>query len=502
MRTQTRALRNDEVHGLDSATQSVAAHGSRVDLQRVASLSQYLAYDLGASSGRAILGRLERGRMHVELLHRFETPLIEVDGHLYWDVDALWVDLEVGFERARARTDRVQSLSVDSWGVDYIPLDSAGHLVRRPYAYRDARTAGLMEEAARRVTRERVYAETGIQFMEINTLYQAMADVRDERPLIARTSTRLLIADYFNYRFSGIPLAEVSLASTTQLMRPGQRAWANSLMADLGVPVSGWPDIVPSATVLGPAKTTTDTMVVAGCSHDTACAVAATPAEHNSWAYISCGTWSLLGVELLEPVLTDKAREAGFTNEAGLDGTIRFLKNLTGLWILQECEREWREAGEAFDLETMLDEAAAHPGSPMVLDVNDPRLSRRGGMVETIGICCEERGIATPSSRAGLVRLILDSLADGHRRTLGELETVLGRRIDVLHMVGGGSRNTLLCQLTANRCGRAVVAGPAEATSLGNLLIQARAMGDLQGASIREIVRASTRLRRFDPAVR
>jgi rhamnulokinase len=465
--------------------------------------STYLAFDLGASSGRALLGRLEGGRISVEELHRFDTPLLERDGHLYWDVERLQGDLETGLALALERDGRLRSLSVDSWGVDYVPLDREGSPVRPPFAYRDPRTAGRITEAARIMPLERIYRHTGIQFLEINTLYQLLADRREEPELFDRTRNRLTIADYFNYRFSGRAVSEVSLASTTQLLDAETRDWSAPVLAAFEVPSDTMPEVVPSGTRLGPVRGAESVTVVAGCSHDTACAVAAVPAAPSGppWAYISSGTWSLVGVERAEPLLTDAARSAGMTNEAGLDGTVRFLRNMTGLWILQECERAWREVGIVVGYDELMEEAAAAPSPADCLDVDDPRFSLRGDMQETIGSYCRELGSRAPATRGELVRLVIESLAEGHRRIIRELERVIEERIEIIHLVGGGSRNAMLCQLTADRCGCRVVAGPAEATALGNLLVQARAMGDLPpDRPIRDVVRNSLSLQSYEPS--
>ena len=464
----------------------------------------YLAFDLGASSGRAMLGRFDGHRMQMEEVHRFPTPLLEEGERLYWDLDAIWPALQEGLRRAHEAAPRLRSLSVDSWGVDYVPLDGEGRPVRRAHCYRDPRTQGMLDKAVTRVPAGELYGTTGIQFIAINTLYQILADQEFTPDLFAQTANRLLVADYFNYRFSGRAAAEVSLASTTQLYDPQHKTWATGLMQRFGIPPQSWPEIVPSGTRLGQSKIqhpASKIEVVASCSHDTACAVAAVPAEEHGppWAYLSSGTWSLLGVELPEPMLTEAARQAGFTNEVGVGGTIRFLKNLTGLWVLQECEREWKDAGATFDYATLLREAEAAPPTDGFVDLNEARFGLRGDMQGKLAAYCREHGLAVPSSRGATVRLILESLAETYRQTLRVLEDLLGRRIEVLHVVGGGSRNALLCQWTADACCCRVVAGPAEATALGNLLVQVQAMDDLPpGVSIRDIVRNSSDLRVFD----
>lgn len=464
----------------------------------------YLALDLGASSGRAMLGRFDGRCMEMEEVHRFPTPLLEEGARLYWDLEAVWQDVRDSVRRACAAAPRLRSLSVDSWGVDYVPLDRAGRPVRNAYSYRDPRTQGMIEKAEARVPAADLYATTGIQFIALNTLYQVLADQDREPDLFAQTANRLLIADYFNYRFSGRAAAEVSLASTTQLLDARSRAWAAGLMQRFDISPTSWPEVVPSGTRLGPLIDDNQSAieVVAGCSHDTACAVAAVPAEEEEggWAYLSSGTWSLLGVELPEPVLTEAARQAGFTNEIGVGRTLRFLKNLTGLWVLQECEREWEAAGETVEYAALLAEAGAAAPSERFVDLNAAPFGLRGGMPHKLEDYCRTHGLAVPPTRGAMVRLILESLAEMYRQTLRVLEALLGRRIEVLHVVGGGARNALLCQWTADACRCRVVAGPAEATALGNLLVQAQAMGDLpKNVSIRDVVRQSSALRVYEP---
>ncbi|MFB6272041.1 MAG: rhamnulokinase family protein [Salinibacter sp.] len=473
----------------------------------VSSAPQYLAFDLGASSGRALLGTLRGSRLHVDEVHRFETPLVEERERLFWDLAVLEDEIDAGLRKALEETSDLQSLSVDSWAVDYVPLDAEGTPLRDPYCYRDPRGKDVMEETLDRLSRETIYSTTGIQFLPINTLYQVLADQRMEPDLVQHTALRLPIADYIHYRYSDQPVVERSMASTTQLLDVRRHVWATSLMEEVGIDPDTWPEIIPPATPLGPlshaarSPSGTPVEVVAGCTHDTACAVAAVPADEHGppWAYISCGTWSLLGVEREEPVLTDAACEASFTNELGLDGTVRFLKNLTGLWILQECERAWENQGQQFDHDTLQREAA-EAASLGTVDPNEPRFLERGQMPQKIRSYCEENDQPTPETRGEVVRLILESLAADYRDKLDQMEQLVGEQIEVVHLVGGGSRNELLCQWTADATGRRVVAGPAEATALGNLLIQARTMGGLpDGVSIRDIVRASTDLRTYEP---
>jgi rhamnulokinase len=469
------------------------------------STSQHLAFDLGASSGRALLGTLSGGRLETREVHRFQTPLVEEGERLFWDLEALEASVDAGLEAGLEAADALESVGVDSWAVDTVPLDAEGRPLRNPRSYRDPRTEAAMERALERVPPEEIYARTGIQLIRINTLYQVLADLEAEPDVVDETALRLFIADYFHYRMSGRPAAELSMASTSQLVDVETRDWDRGLMGRFDIDPGTWPEIVPPGTDLGPLAGAKGggadgPAVVAGCTHDTACAVAAVPAEPDTnWAYISCGTWSLVGTERREPVVTEAAREAGFTHEIGLDGTIRFLKNRTGLWVLQECRRIWEQRGNGADYETLEAEAAAASIEGTV-DLDDPRFLERGDMPARLAAYCREHGQAVPSTRGEFARLALWSLAADYRDTIEELERITGTPVDVVHVVGGGAKNELLCRWTARACGRPVVAGPAEATALGNLLIQARTTGGLPaGATVRDVVRASTSVRRYAP---
>ena len=461
----------------------------------------YLAFDLGASSSRAVLGTLDGDVMRLDEVHRFPTPIIETGDHLFWDLESIWDELQTGLRKARQEDASPRALSVDSWGVDYVPLDADGTPLRLPHCYRDPRTSGLMEKANAVLSAEKIYSYTGIQSLSFNTLYQLLADQRRDAGALAQVHQHLTIADYFNYRSCGRAVVEMSLASTTQLMDVHTRTWSDALMKAFGLDPAQWPQIVPSGTRLGPTLDAPEVEVIATCSHDTGSAVAATPAPHghDDWAYISCGTWSLLGVELAEPLLTAAARQAGFTNEAGLDGTIRFLKNLTGLWPLQECTRAWKETGP-IRWEELVAEARAACSRAAPIDLEDPRFLARGDMEQRLMETCREHGQPVPETRGELVRLILESITESYRRTLLDLERLTGRTPCVIHLFGGGAQNTLLCELTADACAKTVVAGPVEATALGNLLIQARTMGDLpERVTIRDVAARSSDLQTFVP---
>ena len=442
-------------------------------------------------------------------VHRFETPLVEEGGRLFWDLDAIWRELRVGLEKALAEAPDLQSLSVDSWAVDYVPLDDEGASLADPRSYRDERTKGWMERAFETVPAEDIFATTGIQFLPFNTLYQLLAEREQDAALFEKTCTRLTLADYFNHCFGGRAAIERSMASTTQLMDARSGAWAKDLMQQFGLSADAWPEVVPPGTKLGAMReeiqlqrshSHSPIQVIASLSHDTGCAVAAVPADESGppWAYVSSGTWSLLGAELEAPILTEAARKAGFTNEAGLDGTTRFLKNLTGLWALQECVREWREAGEETDYDQLFAEAEAHGPADTHIDLEDDRFLPRGGMEKRLTDYCRETGQLVPETRGALTRVILESIAESYRRALDRLGELTGTPVEVLHIVGGGGQNDLFCQLTADTTGCRVVAGPVEATALGNLLVQARAMGALpEGLSLREVAVRSSDLATF-----
>lgn len=462
----------------------------------------YLAFDLGASGSRAVLGTLIDGAMRLEDLHRFSTPILEQGDHLLWDLDVLWDELRTGLQKALDVAPDLRSLSVDSWAVDYVPLDAKGVPLRNPYCYRDSRTDGVMASAFETLPAETIYAYTGIQFLPFNTLYQILADVQRDPQALRRVRLHLTVADYFNYRFSGRGVIEVSMASTTQLMDVHTRQWSDPLMRAFGLEPDQWPLIVPSGTRLGPVLHAPSVTAVATCSHDTGSAVAAAPATEarGNWAYISCGTWSLLGVERQAPLVIDDAREAGFTHEAGIDGTIRLLRNLTGLWALQECAREWRDQGAPANWRSLEEEARAAAPYQAFIDLEDPRFLPRGGMEYRLRAYCREHGLEAPVSRGRLVRLVLESIAESYRRALTDLQRLTGQTFEVIHLIGGGSQNSLLCQLTADATRSSVIAGPVEATALGNLLIQARTMGDLpEGLTIRDVAARSSRLHTYEP---
>ena len=473
------------------------------------SATSYLAVDLGAESGRVMLGTLDQGRLTLEEIHRFPNRVVARGESLFWDLAQLEREIFAGIDQAARRGVPISAISADSWGVDYVLLDEKHTLIAEARSYRDPRNQAGVDRLLRKLPFSEIYAETGIQFLVFNTLFQFEAGLHANPELFQQAHHFLTIADYFNARFSGVAAVEQSLASTTQLYSPQRRAWSEKLITTLGLPSSFFPRMVPSGAVLGPVAgplreqaSLTGAKVVATCSHDTGAAVAAVPVQSGRpWAYLSSGTWSLLGAELASPVMTDAAREAGFTNEVGLGGTIRFLKNIAGLWVVQECRRAWEAAGKKYSYEDLTRLAVENGPAQAHISLNDPRFVWAGDMPEKIAAHCREAGRPVPATPGQFVRTVLESLALCYADTLAVLESLTGEKIETLHIVGGGSRNDLLNQLTADAVKRKVVTGPVEATAIGNILIQALALGHLDSAAhLRRVVEASFPTRTFTPA--
>lgn len=467
-----------------------------------------VAVDLGATSGRVMVGTVDTaGSEHLRLeeVHRFPNGAVRAGGTLFWDVLGIHREVLTGL-RAAAAGGPVDAIGIDSWAVDYGLLDATGALIGNPVSHRDARTDGVRDQVVKTVPERELYLTTGLQQLPFNTLYQLVS----APDLLDRAETMLLIPDLLAYWLTGTVGAERTNASTTQLYDVRARTWSVDLASRVGIPTRILPPLRDPGSRLGtllpqvaaevglPATTP----VVAVGSHDTASAVVGVPFDdRTSAAYISSGTWSLVGVELDQPVLTEEAREADFTNEGGVDGTIRFLRNVSGLWVLNETLRTWAAAGEPADLPTLLDEAASLPGLVSVVDLAGPQFLAPGDMQARIVAACEEAGQPVPASRAEVVRCVLDSLALGYRHVVRQAADLAGLTPDLVHVVGGGSQNTLLCRLTASACRLPVLAGPVEAAALGNVLVQARALGaavpDL--SSMRSLVRATHVLTRYEP---
>jgi rhamnulokinase len=469
----------------------------------------YAAVDLGASSGRVIVGRVSPAGLELSEAHRFANVPVRLPDGLHWDVLRLYRDVLDGLRAAAGATDRIASVGVDSWGVDFGLLDAVGALVGNPYHYRDGRTDGMVEKVAAQIPPETTYALTGVQVLAINTVYQLAAAAGT--PQLEAARTLLLIPDLIGYWLTGRAGAEATNASTTGLLDVRTQAWSGAVLDAVGIRPELLPPLRRPGEVVGPllGEVVAETGLPSGAvltavgSHDTASAVVGVPAEGDRFAYVSCGTWALVGVELDAPVLTEASRAANFTNEGGADGRVRYLRNLTGLWLLQESLRVWERAGLPADLAELLGAAGALPAGGPVVDPDDPAFVPPGDMPARIRAACRQTGQREPASQAELVRCILDSLAAAFARTVRDAAGLSGRTVEVVHLVGGGARNQLLCQLTADACELPVVAGPVEATALGNVLVQARAHGSVAGDldALRALLRATQEVRRYQPTM-
>jgi rhamnulokinase len=465
---------------------------------------QLLAIDLGAESGRAILGRLDGGVLVTEEVHRFPNEPVLLGETLCWDFPRLLLEVKRGIAlAARSAGGRLDGIAADSWGVDFGLLGRDGSLLANPVHYRDARTRGAMEKVFRRLPREAIFEITGIQFLELNTLYQ-LAALRERCPeLLQAAGKLLLVAGLMSYFLCGQAAAELTLASTTQLLDARRRQWAPRLAEAIGIPRALLPDLVEAGTVLAPLREdirretglAAAPPVIACASHDTASAVAAVPADGGRWGFLSSGTWSLLGLELDEPRIGPESLEANFTNEAGACGTIRFLRNINGLWLVQECRRQWAREGEDIDYERLAELAAAAPPAAARIDPNDPEFFAAGDMPRRIQEACRRSGQPAPESKGAIIRCALESLASTYGAVLRRAEAIAGTQLERLHVVGGGSRHRLFNRLTAEVLRLPVIAGPSEATAMGNILIQAMALGEIDGlAALRRIVARSAAL--------
>jgi rhamnulokinase len=472
----------------------------------------YLGIDLGAESGRVVAGLYDGTSVKLQELHRFANGPVSLNGTLRWDVLRLWSEIQTGLAKAAdAFGDSITSVGVDTWGVDYVLLSRTDEILCQPSHYRDSRTQGMLAAALARVPKQEIFTQTGLQFMEINTLYQLLAMQQTDAPIMALADKMLLMPDFFHWCLCGSKVVEFTNATTTQCFHPTQRDWAFDLLRKFELPTEMFPEVVPPGTKLGPLREDVSARsglkrinVVTPATHDTGSAVAAVPTERTGsagWAYISSGTWSLMGVEVNEAVLTDKALEYNVTNEGGIDGTYRLLKNIMGLWLVQECRRSFQRQGRNWDYAQLAEAARSAPPFRSLVDPDDSRFLNPDDMPSALQKACSDHGEPVPETEGQLVRCALESLALKYRFVLNRLEELTGVRVDVIHIVGGGTQNELLNQFTANACGRRVITGPVEATALGNVLVQARSAGELDSlADIREVVRASSKLQRYEPS--
>ena len=470
-------------------------------------MTKLLAFDLGAESGRAVLGYFDGQQLRLEVLTRFANEPVRTLDALHWDVLRLHHDMLAGMRVCAAEHDGADSVGVDTWGVDFALLGRSGELLGNPRHYRDPHTEGAMELAFAVMPRQELFRQTGIQFMRFNTLFQLLALKRDDSPLLEAAQTLLFMPDLFHYFFTGEKANEYTIASTSQMLDPTTRTWADGLLRTFDLPQRIQGKTVQPGTVLGPLhRSVADVTglrgakVVAPATHDTAAAVAGVPAQGDAWAYISSGTWSLMGVELPAPRVNEETLAANFTNEGGVGGTIRLLKNIMGLWLVQECRRAWDRAGTTYSYDALMRLAEKAPPFVSVVNPNDESFLLPDNMPEALAAYCRRTNQPAPTEPGAVVRCALESLALCYRWVLERLEEVTGKRLETIHIVGGGCQNALLNQLTADACNRPVLAGPVEATAIGNVLTQAIGLGELGSlADAREVVRRSFEVRTFEP---
>ncbi len=462
--------------------------------------AHFAAIDLGAESGRVMLGTFEDDRLTLSEVNRFPNGPVNTLGELHWDTLRLWTEMKSGVAEAYRRADQLQGIGIDTWGVDFGLLGHNGGLLGNPFHYRDPRTNGILDKAFEIVPKAEIFAQTGIQFMQFNTVFQLLAMKLGDSPLLAPARTLLLMPDLFNYWFTGRACCEFTNATTTQAFDPMAGGWATDLIGKLGLPTEIFPEVIPPGSVVGTLREEIQeelrigpVPVIAPATHDTGSAVAAVPATGGkSWAFLSSGTWSLMGMEVPKPIITEQSGVYNFTNEGGVANTYRFLKNIMGLWLVQECRRTWQREGKEFSYAQLVDMASNAKPFKAVLNPDDPSFMAMGDMPPRIDAFLEKTGQPALNSPGEYIRVCLESLALTYRQTLERIETCTGTLAEVIHVVGGGIQNRLLCQWTADATGRTVVTGPVEATAAGNLAMQAVAAGVLSDIDhARRVIRQS-----------
>jgi rhamnulokinase len=466
-----------------------------------------LAFDLGAESGRGILGTFDGAKLSLDVVHRFPNGPVRVLEHLYWDPLRLFDEMKQALRQVAAKHGRVDSIGVDTWGVDFALLGRGDVLLGNPRHYRDPHTETILDETFARVPRGEIFRQTGIQFMRFNSLFQLLALKRDGSPVLEHAQAFLMMPDLFHFWLTGVKANELTNATTSQCYDPTARRWAAPLLERLALPAGIFQSLVQPGSKLGTLRPSVvqetglpAAAVILPATHDTGSAVAAVPAEGSSWCYLSSGTWSLMGAEIAQPIIDGRALRFNFTNEGGVNGTIRLLKNIMGLWLVQECRRAWERAGKTYSYEELTHLAEASSPFASLVDPDDASFILPGNMVEAVAAFCKNSGQPVPVEPGPVIRCCLESLALRYRWVLERLEELVGRGIDVIHIVGGGSQNQLLNQLTADCCNRLVVAGPVEATAIGNLLVQALGLGFVSDlADARQLVRRSFPVQRFEP---
>ncbi len=472
----------------------------------------YLAVDCGAESGRVMAGLWDGAKMRIEEIHRFPTGITPIGDTKRWDITRIWSEVERGLTVAAKRFgEAIVSVGADTWGVDYVLIDKAGELIEQPWNYRDSRTQGMLEKVKLRVSPEEIFAASGAQFMEINTLYQLLSSHEREPAVLASADRFLMIADYLHFKMCGARVGEFTNATTTQFFHPTKKTWSVDMLAKLGLPTAMLPEVVQPGTKLGRLLPSVcertglhpGVQVIAPATHDTGSAVAGIPcatASSGTQAYLSSGTWSLLGVELPKPDLSERAFTRNFTNEGGVDGTYRLLKNIMGLWLVQECRRSFLKSGSTSDYADLVRAAESAPAFRSLIDPDDLCFLSPPDMPAAITEFCRETAQPAPTTEGEFIRCALESLAIKYSAVLDWLRDMTGSAIHAVNVVGGGSRNRLLNQFTANACNCTVLAGPVEATVLGNVLVQARACGELGSlAEIRRVAHESSEVEEFRP---
>jgi rhamnulokinase len=471
----------------------------------------FLALDLGAESGRAMLGQFDGERLRLSEVHRFPNGPVYLPDGMHWDALRLWTEVKQSLALiSRERGRELAGVGLDTWGVDFALLDRDGALVSNPYHYRDSRTDGMLEEAFHRVPREEIFERTGIQFLPLNSLYQLLSMVVGRSPALDIAETFLTMPDLFNYWLTGRKACEFSNASTTQCYDPRTDDWAYPMLERLSIPTRIFPEIVPPGTVLGPLSPPVaeevglpskgGLLVIAPACHDTGSAVAAVPAKGSGFAWISSGTWSIMGAELPDPVINEKSLAFNFTNEGGVCGTFRFSRNIMGLWLVQECRRTWARQGEEFSYDDLTQMAAEAKPLQTIVDPDYGEFLKPGDMPGRIQAYCETTNQTAPQGKGAIIRCALEGVALKYRWVLERVEEMLERRLEPLYIVGGGTQNRLLSQFTADAIGRQVITGPIEATATGNIIMQAMALGHLASLEEgRKVVRDSFDVTTYEP---
>lgn len=471
----------------------------------------YLAVDLGAESGRVMAGIWNGRTIRIEEVHRFPNGAVALGDTIRWDVLRLWAEIQQGLGLAGKKFGKkIVSVGVDTWGVDFVLLNKQEEMLGLPYHYRDSRTNGALERTFKKVPRAEIFAQSGVQFMNLNSLYQLLAWKKRTPAILDAADTLLFMPDFFHWAMSGVKRAEFTVASTSQFLHPGKRDWSYPLLKKLDLPTHLLPKIVPPGTALGKLRKSlaeatglTDVNVVTPPSHDTASAVTGVPTAHTGtakWAYISSGTWSLMGVELKDALLTPRAMELNMSNEGGTEGTYRLLKNIMGLWLVQQCKRAFDRAGRGYDYAELTELASKARPFRSLVNLNDPRFLNPPDMLKAIQDFCRETGQPQPETEGEFVRCCFESLVLKYREVVASLEELTGERIEVIHIVGGGAKNVVLSQLAADACQRPVITGPVEATAVGNLVTQLRADGELASlVDMRRVISSSTIVQTLEP---